>query len=267
VDAFKNEELAFRKAYQALLNFSDHESLDLNGRRITLTAPMDMQACDPSRTTYATRRVIRNGQFQPASGSAWNTSNVTSQATYSAGNPNALTNLVNLANIEIGSLVLGAGVVREVYVTSKNIGARTVQLSGALYDAAGTQKFTFRRFRYLLDFSGYVDLSQFVIDDVEFQCDGTASGILLAQQGLTFHVRDYFITKPKDRGISSPGNGCQGMMIDRCQFISNEQSARVQDRSTISFNCNANDVKIRDNRSSLFKHFAVIAGGGSTITG
>ncbi|MFZ3581815.1 glycosyl hydrolase family 28-related protein [Loktanella sp. DJP18] len=83
VDAFEDEELAFRKAYQALLNFSDHESLDLSGRRVTLTAPVDMQACDPTRTTFATRRVIRNGQFQPIDGPAWATANVTSQATYS----------------------------------------------------------------------------------------------------------------------------------------------------------------------------------------
>ena len=267
VDAFEDEELAFKKAYQALLNFSDHESLDMNGRRVTLREPVDMQACDPSRTSFATRRVIRNGQFQPAAGSAWNTENVTSQATYSPGNANTLTNVTNVANIAVGSLVLGSGVGREVYVTSKNVGARTLQISSGLYDAAGTQTFTFRRFKYLLDFSGYASLSQFVIDDVEFQCDGQASAIILAPQGLTFHVRDCFFTKPKDRGISSPGNGCQGMMIDRCQFISNEQSARVQDRTTISFNANANDVKVRDNRSSLFKHFGVIQGGGSTITG
>lgn len=58
VDAFGSEEVAFRKAYQALLNFADHESLDLCGRRVTLTAPMNMQAADPSRTAFAQRRVI-----------------------------------------------------------------------------------------------------------------------------------------------------------------------------------------------------------------
>ena len=34
LDALGNEELAFTKAFQALLSFSDHESLDLEGRRI-----------------------------------------------------------------------------------------------------------------------------------------------------------------------------------------------------------------------------------------
>ncbi len=267
VDAFGDEETAFKKAYQALLNFSDHESLDLGGRRISLSEPLDMQACDPSRTVFAIRRVIRNGQFQPISGPAWDDEVVSSQATYATASPTQLTNVVNVANIAVGSLVEGTGVGREVYVTSVNVAAKTITLSVPLYDAAGTQTFTFTRFKYLLDFSGYADLAQFCIDDVEFQCDGQASAVMLAPQGLIFHVRDCFITKPKDRGITSPGRGCQGMKIDRCNFVSNEQSLSVPERSTIAFNANANDVKIRDNRVALFKHFCVIGGTGNLISG
>ena len=267
VDAFGDEEAAFKKAYQALLNFSDHESLDLGGRRISLSEPLDMQACDPTRTVFATRRVVRNGQFQPIAGPAWDTDVVTSQATYSVGTPTRLSNVVDVANVAVGALVEATGVGREVYVTSKNVGQQTVELSQPLYDAAGTQTFTFTRFKYMLDFSGYDDLAQFVLDDIDFQCSGDASAILMAPQGLTFHVRDCFITKPKDRGISSIGRGCQGMMIDRCNFVSNEQSVEVQNRTTIAFNCNANDVKVRDNRVSLFKHFCIIAGTGNLISG
>ena len=267
LDAFGNEEQAFRKAFQALLNFSDHESLDLGGRRIGLSAPMDMQAAVPDRTTFATRRVIRNGQFQPIDGPAWNPDEVTSQATYSEAAAEQLTNVVNIANIQVGSLVTGTGVGREVYVREVNVGAQSLTLSQPLYDAEGTQTFTFTRFKYLLDFSGFVDLSQFIISDVDFQCNGQASGIILARQGLTFHLRDCFIIKPRDRGITSPGSGCQGMMIDRCQFLSNEQPELVQNRRTIGFNCNANDVKIRDNRAVMFKHWGVIAGSGILITG
>lgn len=267
VDAFGDEETAFKKAYQALLNFSDHESLDLGGRRISLSEPLDMQACDPTRTVFATRRVVRNGQFQPIAGPAWDTDVVTSQATYATSNPTQLSNVIDVANVAIGSLVTAVGVGREVYVTSKNVAQKTVEISQPLYDASGTQTFTFTRFKYLLDFSGYDDLAQFVLDDIEFQCSGEASAIMLAPQGLTFHVRDCFITKPKDRGISSIGRGCQGMMIDRCNFISNEQPLAVQNRASIGFNCNANDVKIRDNRVALFKHFCVIAGTGNMVLG
>lgn len=267
VDAFGNEEVAFKKAYQALLNFSDHESLDLGGRRISLSEPLDMQACDPTRSVFAIRRVIRNGQFQPISGPAWDDDVVTSQASYATASPNQLTNVVNVANVAIGALIQGTGVGREVYVTNVNVAQKTVSLSSPLFDAAGTQTFTFTRFKYLMDFSGYADLAQMCLDDIEFQCDGQASAIMLAPQGLIFHVRDCFVTKPKDRGITSPGRGCQGMKIDRCNFVSNEQSLSVPNRTTIAFNANANDVKIRDNRVALFKHFCVIGGTGNLISG
>ncbi|MDX8347081.1 glycosyl hydrolase family 28-related protein [Cognatiyoonia sp. IB215446] len=265
--AFKNEELAFKKAYQALINFADHESLDLNGRRILLTEPVDMQACDPSRDRFETRRVIRNGHFQPEEGAAWDTDVVTSQATYSTSDDNRLTNVVNVASIAIGSLVEGNGVGREVYVEDIDVSAQTVRLSRPLFDAAGTQEFTFRRFKYMLDFSGYTKFSQFILDDIEFQGRGIASCIMMAPDGFTFHVRDCFINRPKDRGITSPGRGCQGMMLDRCNLISDEQSVPVVDRVSVAFNANANDVKIRDNRTSKFKHFCVLAGSGNLITG
>ena len=267
LEAFENEELAFGKAYQALINFADHESLDLRGRRISLSAPVDMQGCDPDKDRFETRRAIRNGQFQPIDGAAWDPTVVTSQASYSASNDNELTNVVNIANITVGSLVTGNGVGREIYVTSVNVPGQRLELSAPLYDAEGTQVFTFTRFKYMLDFSGYQKLSQFVLDDIEFQGSGIASGIMMAPDGFTFHVRDCFINKPRDRGITSPGRGCQGMMIDRCQLISNEQGTPVAARATIGFNATANDVKIRDNRTSKFKHFCVLGGTGSLISG
>ena len=265
--AFQDEEIAFKKAYQALINFSDHDSLDLCGRRVQLSEPVNMQATDPSRTRFETRRVIRNGQFQPADGAAWDTVAVTSQASYSASDDNRLTNVVDAASIAVGSLVQGNGVGREIYVSAVNVSAQTIELSRPLFDAEGTQVFTFTRFQYMLYFSGYEKLSQFILDDIEFQGRGVASGIMMAPDGFTFHVRDCFVNRPKDRGITSPGRGCQGMMIDRCQLISDEQAVPVADRVSIGFNANANDVKIRNNRTSKFEHFCVLAGSGNLIAG
>lgn len=267
LDAFGDEELAFKKAFQALLTFSDHESLDLGGRRIALTEPLDMQAAEATRTSFATRRVVRNGQFSPIDGPNWDPEVFTSQATYSTSASLTLTNVLNVTTIPIGSLVTGTGVGREVYVKSKDVGGGTITLSAPLFDAEGTQMFTFTRFKYLLDFSGFTGISQFVLSNIEFQCEGEASGVLLAPSGLAFHLRDCFFTKPRDRGITSHGNGCQGMMIDRCQFLSNEQSLAVQDRTTIAFNSNQNDVKIRDNRVVRFKHFCVVGGSGTIVVG
>ncbi|MFY0309921.1 right-handed parallel beta-helix repeat-containing protein [Leisingera sp. D0M16] len=265
--AFGDEELGFKKAFQALLNNADHESLDLMGRKITVTAPIDMQAAVPNKTSYATRRIIRNGQLEAASSAAWDTGVVTSQATYSASESKKLTNVANIANIKVGSLVEGAGAGREVYVRSKNTGAGELTLSAALYDAEGTQTFTFRDFKYLVDFSGFSSLSKIGVQDIELQCNGRCSALRLAPSGSVFAIDSCFISRPKDRGITSIGTGCQGMLVDNCQFLSDEDALDVEDRVSIGLNVNANDAKLRGNRATRFRHFAILSGSYNTVTG
>lgn len=265
--AFGSEELGFRKAFQALMNFVDHDALDLGGRRIEVTAPIDLQAAVNNKTSFATRRVIRNGQFDVVAGPAWAPTVVTSQASYSPANERVLSNVANIANVVAGSLVTGAGVGREVYVTAVNVGAGTLTLSQPLHGAAGSQAYTFTRFRYVLDFAGFSSLSKMMIDDIEVQCNGIASAVMLPVSGSLFHLRDCHITRPKDRGVTSIGDGCQGMMIDRCNFASDESGLRSQDRVSVALNTNANDVKIRDCRAQHFRHFAVLGGNGNLIAG
>ncbi|WP_318527809.1 glycosyl hydrolase family 28-related protein [Albidovulum litorale] len=266
-DAFGSEELGFKKAYQALVNFADHDTLDMCGRRIEITAPIDMQAAVNNKTSFSSRRTIRNGQFNVIAGPAWDTVTVTSQASYSAGNELVLSAVANIANIPVGALVEGVGVGREVYVTSVNVAAGTLTLSQPLYGAAGTQVYTFTRYKYVLDFSGFASLSNMILDDLQFECGGEASGIMLAPAGSIFQLRDSHVLGPKNRGITSIGRGCQGMLIDRCQFVSNESPLRSQDRISVAINTNANDVKIRDNRAVHFRHFVVLGGNGNLIAG
>ncbi len=267
VDAFGDELLGFKKAFQALLNFSDHESLDMGGLRVEVDAPIDMQAAEGVKTTFEVRRVLRNGQFNALASPNWNPVVAASQATYAPANPKTMTGVANVANIVVGSLVTGNGVGREVYVTAKNVGAGTITLSQPLYNAAGTQTYTFTRFQYILDFSGFTKFSKFTITDVELQCAGNASGIMLAPAGQTFHLRDSSVTKPKDRGVTSIGDGCQDLQIDRCHFVSGEQSVAATARSSIAFNVNANDAKIRDSRFERFRHTGVMFGNGHLIVG
>ncbi|MGH1355233.1 MAG: glycosyl hydrolase family 28-related protein [Thalassovita sp.] len=268
IDAFDGDEaLAFRKAFQSLLNNAGHESLDLGGRVINLSEPIDLQAAVPNRTEFATRRQIMNGQFYAESSTAWNTESNTSVATYSTSYSYILTNVTNVANIPVGSLVSGNGVGREVYVTGKNVGLGQIILSKPLYDAVGTQTYTFTRFKYMLDFSGFNKLSKFIMSDIEFQCNGRCSGIIMSPAGLTFTLKDSFMTRPKDRGISSIGEGCQGMLIDRCQFLSDQSGMPAQNRTAVALNANGSDVKLRDNRITQFRHFAVLGGTSSIIIG
>lgn len=266
IEAFGDEVLAFKKAFQALLNSSDHDSLDMCGRRVAVFEPIDMQAAVPNRDQFNTRRVIRNGQFD-AQGDAWNTVTVTSQATYSASNNRTLTNVTNIANVPVGAHVTANGVGREIYVRSKNVGAGTIELNAPLFDAEGTQNYTFNRFDYMIDLSGFSKLSKFNMSNIEFQCNAKCSGIMLAPAGPTFELQECFITRPKDRGITSIGGGCQGILIDRCQFLSSEESDNVADRTTIGFNVNSNDAKVRDCRATPFRHFMLLAGQNHLIMG
>jgi Pectate lyase superfamily protein len=256
----------FRRALQSLFYFNDHVTLDLSGRRVLLTAPIDVSALS-GLTSFAQRRVLTNGQLEAVPGTAWDTTTVTSVGTYSVAQPTRLTAVANVANIPVGARISGTGVGREVYVLSKDLGAATVELSKPLWAAAGTRTFTFDRYKYLLDFSGFSNLSKFEITNMELDCTGTSSAILLAKQGLIFRLADSVINKPKDRGITSIGAGCEGIFVDQCQFLSNEQSLPAQSRTTIALNVNANDAKIRNNRIVRFAHFAVIAGTGNIVLG
>ncbi|MGR3640437.1 glycosyl hydrolase family 28-related protein [Alterinioella nitratireducens] len=268
-DAFGGDEVqGFKKGFQAMLNHGDHESFDMGGRRVLLDAPIDMQAVVGNKNTYANQRSIQNGQFSCIDSPNWNDTVTTRNATWSASQADRLDNVTNAGAIPIGSLVTaGQGVGREVYVRAINVAAGRVFLSSPLGTAPSQQTYTFRRFKYILDFSGFEQLQRFSISGVEFLCAGRASAVMLPKDGLIFHVKDCFFTGPKDRGITSIEGGCAGMLLDRNQFLSNEQTLRVQDRTTIAFNTNSNDVKVRDNRSVKFKHFGVFGGNGNLITG
>ena len=264
--AFGSDGVGFRKALQALFVFTDHVVLDLSGRRVDLTEPVDVQALT-GLASFHQRRVIQNGQLNAVAGPAWATTTVTSQATYAVAQPLVLTGVVNAANIPVGSRISGTGVGREVYVRGVNVAAGTIELSQPLFAAAGTRTFTFERYRYLLDFMGFDNLSRIEMREIEFNGLGIASCVMLPRVGLALRFDQCVFNRPRDRAITSIGAGCQGMMVDTCQFMSNEQNLPVQQRTTIALNVNANDVKLRDCRVVRFAHFAILGGSGHLVIG
>lgn len=265
--AFGSEVEGFRRAFQALMAFADHDSLDLRGRRIEIDRPIDMQAALATSDSWEIRRVIRNGVIHALNGPDWEPGVVTSSARYDRTAPRQLSQVAGVAAIERGALVTGYGVGREVYVTGVDPATATVTLSQPLWGATPVQDYTFTRFRYLLDFSGFSKLSRLNFDDVELQCNGLASGLMLPRDGNMNQLRDCYVIKPRHRGVTSIGTGCQDLHIDRCQFISNEMSLRAQDRQSVAFNVNANDAKIRDNRFMRFGTTGVLAGNGHLLIG
>jgi hypothetical protein len=267
-EAFGDDVLGLKKGIQQLFNQSDHDAFDLCGRRVLLEEPVDVQAVVGNRNTYANRRVLRNGQLAAMPSPSWDDEVHTRSGTWSSSDPRRITGLSNVADIPLGALVTaGRGVGREIYVTGKDVAGGRVTLSGALHGAPVTQTYTFTRFKYLLDFIGFLNLQRFIVSDMEFLCAGACSGLNLPIDGLVFQIQDCFFTGPKDRGITSAAGGCQGMQIDRCQFLSNEQLTDAPLRRSIAFNSNCSDVKVRDNRCVKFRHFGVMAGTGNILSG
>ncbi|UWQ02579.1 right-handed parallel beta-helix repeat-containing protein [Aliiroseovarius crassostreae] len=267
IDAFGDEMLGFKKAFQALLNYTDHEVLDMCGRRIDVSAPIDMQAAYEKSDSLLIRRVLKNGQFYVNDSAAWDVDSTTTTATYNPNNPLTLTGIGNIGAVKRGALVTGNGVGREVYVKDVNVGANSATLSEPIYGGAVTQNFTFKNFKYVLDFSGFYQMRRFTISEVEFQCNGHASAVRLAREGENAIFQDCFFIKPRNRGITSIGKACQDLHIERCQFVSDEQSVAATVRQSIAFNVNANDAKIRDNRFARMGTTGVLSGGNHIIQG
>lgn len=261
--AFGSELEGFRRALQVLFYFTDHNTLDLNGRRVELTGPIDVAALT-GLTAFGQRRVLSNGVLTVAPGSAWDTQTVTSVASYSTATPTRLSGVANIAAIPVGARISGTGVGREVYVASKNIGAGTLELSQPLWGGNGTRTYTFRLFRYMLDFSGFQDLWRFEISDMEFSCASVCSAVSLPYAGSLFRFDRCAFQTPRNKAITSIKGGCQGMVVEGCLF--NGGGPNPPD-DIIGFNVNANDSKIRNNRSAYLAHFAIFAGGSHIVMG
>ncbi|MGR3541426.1 MAG: glycosyl hydrolase family 28-related protein [Hasllibacter sp.] len=269
VSAFGGDERAALEAMLAVLfNYSDHGVLDLKGRRVALDRPLDLHAIVGNRDAFNTARTITGAVLEASDSAAWDDVAIDRAATYDpAIDSRALTGIANAAQIPVGARVTGPGVGREVYVKEVDAGNGKVVISQQLYDARGRQVFGFRRHAYMLDLSGFRQVSKLVIERSSFFCNGRASGVMLPQNGIANNIRHNSFFKPKDRAITSPGRACQGLEITGNNFESNETGLRAQDRTSIVFNANANDVKVRDNRCMLFGAFGVMHGSGHLILG
>ncbi len=264
--AFGSELTGFKKALQVLFYFTDHNTLDLGGRRVELSAPIDIAAI-AGLNSFSQRRVISNGNLVTLASTAWNSDTATAVGTYNPSAPYDLTGVTNIGTIPVGSLISGTAVGREVYVRSKDTATNTLTLSQPLWGGSGTRSYTFKRFKYMLDFSGFDTLSRLEMHNIEFGCNSLASAVILADKGAVNVFNDCAFNQPKDRAITSKGTACQDLHVDRCLFYSSEEGLLAQDRFSVAINANANDVKLRNNRASRFAHFAVIAGQNTMFIG
>ncbi len=268
VEAFDEETEGLRRAIQALSLFQGHDGLDLKGRRFRLDQPLDVQGAVRTLTSLGSRRVIRNGQIEAMDTGNWDPEVVTATASYDRDEDQVkLTGIGNIAEIAVGALVEGYGVGREVYVRSVDVANGAVTLSQPLVLARPSQSYTFTRFRYLLDFSGFASVDRFQIENVEFLGNRIGAGILLPPDGASWSVRDCFFARTGHRAITSIGSACKNISIDGNQFVASDDDEKVQNRRSVAVNINSSNAKIRNNKAVQHRHFLVAAGGGHIIMG
>ena len=266
-EAFGDETLGLKKGLQSLLNFTDHESFDLGGRRVNLTGPIDVAAVTGNVSYLGKRRVLRNGALVAEDTPAWNPDVVTATASYDPADPYTLSGLANAGEIKVGALVEGFGVGREVYVRAVDAQMGTLTLSQPLARATAQQSYTFTRFKYMLDFSGFNAIRSFILEAVEFVGEARGCGVMLPPDGLWWTIRECWFMDTGLRAITSFGTACQGITVEQCEFFASDGNLDIPDRRSVALNVNNNDAKIRNNRCINFRHFAVLAGGGNLIIG
>lgn len=71
IAAFGDAELGFRKALQALFYDGGHVSLDMRGRRVRLSGPVDVARLVQARSSFASPRTLRNGALQVGPRTKW----------------------------------------------------------------------------------------------------------------------------------------------------------------------------------------------------
>ncbi|MBW4707105.1 hypothetical protein KX928_04825 [Roseobacter sp. YSTF-M11] len=260
-DALGDHETGFIKGVQALLTASDPRSFDLCGQTVGLTRPFAPGDPVGEGQLSPGRRIIRNGRLEARGHTAWHTRTVSMQARVSATDPQTLADVPDLVDIPLGALVTGPGVAPETYVRARNPANCELTLTAPVAPTTGSADFTFSRFQYILDFSRLRQVTGLVLQDVDLMCRGVASGIMLAPAGHAFQVRDCHFMDPRDRGVTSIGEGCHQMLLDHCQIVSGSEA------EVIGLNTNAGGVRICNCFASGVQRFGVLGGANTVLMG
>ncbi|MCV3271528.1 right-handed parallel beta-helix repeat-containing protein [Roseobacter sinensis] len=252
--AFADMTLALRKGLQALMAPDAPNRFDMKGLAVTLSEPLRLPA--PRRTaTPHVRKTLCNGQITAAAGPDWIPWERRVRVEWSPDQPRVLSDAAIAGQVPPGAHVAGAGVEPEIYVGATDAKAGLLTLNGDLGGGAGQRDLTLTRFRYLLDFSAMPGLYDLTLSNIELCCEGLASGILLPPRGANLRLQDCTIRDMRDRGLTSCGTGCTGLVLDRSAFVSRRRTALPH----LGFNAGSSGLRIVNCRSDgphMLGHFA-----------
>ncbi|GFE51400.1 hypothetical protein So717_31530 [Roseobacter cerasinus] len=261
-DAFGEPVLALTKALQALMLPDAPTTLDMKGMTVRLSEPLRLRAPQGRDVTRAARTLC-NGRIQAVPGAGWRHDEASLQVDWDSGAPLVLNPAGSAERVRVGARVSGPGVAPETYVRAKHAPDRVVTLNRPLGGGSGARDLTFTRFRYLLDFSDLPELWHFTLSSLEICGETVASGVMLPATGGYFRLRNCTIRDPRDRGLTSCGEGCNALQLSNCSFLSERRTALPH----LALNANAPGVRIADCRSEGPHEFGHITGGSLLMTG
>lgn len=265
-DAFGDDAVALRHAFQAHCRSDVKTALDMGGCRVDLTEPLVLTAPESSASGRAAR-ILRNGRLRCLNSPGWATVSFEREATCDPEQPACLTMIETVADIPMGSHVSGEGVGREVYVVAVDRARGCLTLSTPLRAARERGKYTFTRYAYALDLSQLSQRMALDLEEMQIECAGEASGVLLGPDIPAVRISACTIHAPRDRGISAPGAGRDGMAVDRCSFTSAENDKHAAARKSIALGADVNGAEIRNTEFSHFGTAIVLHGRGHRIIG
>ncbi len=256
--AFGDRE-ALDRALRALFAVQGPAVLDLEGRTVVLSRPLDFARLGGTLRGSG-RKGIRNGTFAVAPGPAWEGETIRSRARFDPTDPCELRDVAPGARIAPGALVTGPGLGRAVHVREPETEGRTARLSLPGWGDAETGRYEFRRLRFALDFSGLGELGDFLLEDVRLDLRGAAAGILLPERHRSFRGIRLVVDAPAGQGLSGLGRLTSGLELDQCRF----EAVGAQDVGMASAGAS---VRLRGCVFEGFAIAAVLSGRSNLVSG
>lgn len=263
---FSDQSAQMRGPIRRLFNNSaGRPVLDLGGRIITVSSPLDFESIT-GLTEYGFPARIQNGVINISPdfpSDTFITKGVTSTL-----NSNVIT-MDDTSGVSVGDKVTNANAFPiETFVKSVDSPTQVTINKKALGSiSSGTTGF--RNIKFAMDLSGMGTsnrLSFLTFDNVEFRCNGNGSAIRLPEyfQGVWF--RNCMFNDPDYYGILKTNNGNSlDLQVFGCHFYSTGFNENPADRSAIAISYQGGDAHIIGNVMAYYKHAIVLGSGGYII--
>jgi hypothetical protein len=244
----------------------NYYSLDLEGRRITLDAGLDM-ATITDLTSKAIWKCIYNGEIRPsASYPVHSTGTLTTNCDMTADSTTVLCTATGTLAADME--VAGTGIPRGTFVTGVTANVSFTMSRKAMSTDTG-RTVTFTKHYPIFDFRGFTSLSKVLFNSLHFNMSDAGACYFCSQDDDIVEFRSCQFVSPALWGIVSgvpwrdvtaTDHGGGGSIIRDCDFTTNDAGILPVNRTRIGALLHG-DARVEGNRWAYWKHAVIFAGG------